>query len=73
MERERESRNPVRERQPRSGDVGFVTWRSSSFTPPHHIKTYAVPLFLMVERAGVAVHEPHMNKRSPYRAMDNSL
>ena len=31
MDRERECRNPVRERQLCSGDVGFVTWRSSSF------------------------------------------
>ena len=30
MERERESRNPIRARQLCSGDVGFVTWRSSS-------------------------------------------
>ena len=30
-ERERECRNPVRERQLCSGDVGFVTWRSSSY------------------------------------------
>ena len=32
MERERECQNSVRERQRCSGDVGFVTWRSSSYT-----------------------------------------
>ena len=32
LEWERECRNPVRERQLCSGDVGFVTWRSSSYT-----------------------------------------
>ena len=31
LERERECRNPVRERQLCSGDVGYVTWRSSSY------------------------------------------
>ena len=31
MERERGWRNSVRERQLCSGDVGFVTWRSSSY------------------------------------------
>ena len=31
LERERESRNPVRKRQLCSGDVGFVTWRSLSY------------------------------------------
>ena len=31
MERQRECRNPVRERQLCSGDFGFVTWRSSSY------------------------------------------
>ena len=30
MERERESRNPIRARQLSSGDVSFVIWRSSS-------------------------------------------
>ena len=31
LERKRDCRNPVCERQLRSGDVGFVTWRSSSY------------------------------------------
>ena len=31
VERERECRNLVRERQLRSEDVGFVTWRSPSY------------------------------------------
>ena len=31
MEHERECQNSVRERQLFSGDVGFVTWRSSSY------------------------------------------
>ena len=31
MERERECQNSVRERQLCSGDVGFVTWRTSSY------------------------------------------
>ena len=32
MEREREYQNSERERQLCSGDVGFVTWRSSSYS-----------------------------------------
>ena len=31
LERERECRNPLRERQLCSGDVGYVTWRSPSY------------------------------------------
>ena len=31
MKREQECQNPVHERQLCSGDVGFVTWRSSSY------------------------------------------
>ena len=34
LRRERESQNPVRERQLCSGNVSFVTWRSSSYIFP---------------------------------------
>ena len=37
LERERECRNSIRERQLCSRDVGFVTWRSSSYVQCTHI------------------------------------
>ena len=59
MERKRECRIPVRERQFCSGDVvGFVTWRSSSYMmiqfPPFTArKDLALRLGMGVGRGGV--------------------